>query len=81
MCQLAACCALNHITEIRDNVVAAHVRAPNLDENQRAADNARAKKTPSLTKDLNYNVNETSVKARVHTAIISAKPFNPLQNE
>ena len=62
-------------------MVAAHVRAPNLDENQRAADNARAKKTPSLTKDLNYNVNETSVKARVHTAIISAKPFNPLQNE
>ena len=62
-------------------MVSAHIQAPNLDMNQRAADNARAKKKPSITKDLNYNVTDSGIKARVHTAIISAKPFNPLQNE
>jgi hypothetical protein len=67
--------------DARDNVVTAHIQAPNLDMNQRAADDARSKKSPSLTKDLNYNVNDASIKARIHTAIISAKPFNPLQNE
>jgi hypothetical protein len=58
-----------------------HVKGPNLDENQRAADVTRAKKHPALTKDLNYQVDDTILKPRVHTAIISAKPFNPLQNE
>ena len=42
---------------------------------------SRAVQHPSLTKDLNYNVDDTILRKRVHTPIISKTPFNPLRNE
>ena len=42
---------------------------------------SRALQHPSLTKDLNYNVDDAILRKRVHTPIISKKPFNPLRNE
>jgi len=61
--------------------MANRVKSPNLDENQRAGEALRTKKHPPLTNDLNYHVNDSLVKSRVHTAVLSSRPFNPLQNE
>ena len=58
-----------------------HVMTPNLESNQRAADANRLKKHPPLTKDLNYHVNDSILQKRVHTPILSSKPFNPLEND
>ena len=66
----------------KDNVLSRHIRTPNLEENQRGADEARIKKHGTgLTQNLNYHVDDSILRPRVQTPILSNKPFNSLRDE
>ncbi|MGB1598325.1 MAG: hypothetical protein ACPIOQ_36545, partial [Promethearchaeia archaeon] len=59
-----------------------HIRTPNLEENQRGADEARIKKHGTgLTQNLNYHADDSILRPRVQTPILSNKPFNSLRDE